>query len=136
MINGDDPRPRWIVRLIAELSALLQEEIELAEPLENCLMGDEAFSCLIRSSPPQGNGFQLCWEGVLGMQLIDGEPDTSVSLFLYSRNRRLGVMDDRDGSFLEVVYEGSLEHGGQWGNPVWMRDDLGEYRAYESYGDR
>ncbi|WP_147339720.1 hypothetical protein [Actinomadura spongiicola] len=70
------------------------------------------------------------------MELIDGEPRASVSLFLYSRNRRLGQMGDRNGSFLELVYEGSLEHGGRWGTPVWLRDDFGEYLAYESYGDR
>jgi hypothetical protein len=131
----DDPRPGWINRLVAELSTLLQEQIELVTPMDECL-DDEGpgFSCSIRSSPPQGDGFQLCWEGVLGMQLIDGKPDTSVSLFLYSRNRRLGLMDDREGSYLEIAYEGPLERGGRWETPAWLRDDFGEYLAYRSYG--
>ncbi|MFF5262213.1 hypothetical protein ACFY4C_25025 [Actinomadura viridis] len=136
MIGRDDLRPQWIARIVAELSTLLQEQITLAEPIENCLMGDEAFSCLIRSSPPQGNGFQLCWEGVLGMEPIEGEPYVSASLFLYSRGRRLGMINDAEGSFLEIDYEGSLEDGGRWGNPRWLADEFGEYFAYDSYGDQ
>lgn len=105
----------------------------LAESLEKCLEVDNAFSCPIRSSPPQGNGFQLCWEGVLGMEPIDGKPHTSVSLFLYSRNHRLGLMDHTEGGFLEIDYEGSLEHGGRWGTPQWLPDEFGEYLAYDSW---
>lgn len=135
MTGRDDPRPGWINRLVAELSTLLQEQIELVTPMNECLHDEgSGFSCSIRSLPPQGSGFQLCWDGILGMQLIDGRPDTRVSLFLYSGNQRLGLMDDREGSFLEIVYEGSLKHGGQWGTPAWLRDDFGEYLAYESYG--
>ncbi|MBB6399018.1 hypothetical protein BKA00_005932 [Actinomadura coerulea] len=138
VIGRDDPRPGWISRLVTELSTLLQEQITLAEPLDKCLMDDEgfSFSCPIRSSPPQGNGFQLCWEGVLGMEPINGKPHTSVSLFLYSRNRRLGMMDHKQGSVLEIEYEGSLEHGGRWGTPTWFPDEFGEYLAYASYSDR
>ncbi|GAA3975221.1 hypothetical protein GCM10023085_67130 [Actinomadura viridis] len=136
MSDRDDPRPRWIIRLIAELSTLLQEQISLAEPIEKCLVGEDAFSCRIRSSPPQGKGFRLCWEGVLGMEPIDGKPHTSVSLFLYSRNRRLATSDHPEGSVLEIDYEGSLEHGGRWGTPQWLPDEFGEYLTYDSYGDR
>ncbi|MEW2353155.1 hypothetical protein [Spirillospora sp. NPDC029432] len=127
-----------ITRLVAELSTLLQEPIEIVSPLDDCFLEDEGwtFSCGIRSAPPQGNGFQLCWEGVLGADMShDGEPRASVSLFLYSRNRRLGMMGHSEGSSLEIDYEGSLEHGGRWGTPCWHQDDFGEYLAYESYGD-
>ncbi|MEU6036396.1 hypothetical protein ABZ801_13385 [Actinomadura sp. NPDC047616] len=118
------------------MSTFLQEPVFLAEPIEKCLFDDgfDGFSCLIRSSPPAGNGFQLCWEGVLGMQLIDGKPDVSVSLFLYSRNHRLGMMNHTDGSYLEIVYEGSLENGGQWTTLEWLEDGFGEFLAYDSYG--
>ncbi|TDD87377.1 hypothetical protein [Actinomadura rubrisoli] len=135
MIGKEDPRPGWITRLVAELSTLLEEQVELVTPMDECL-NDEVpgFCCSIRSSPPQGNGFQLCWDGVLGMDFSDGKPDISVSLFLYSRNRRLGLMDDREGSFLEIAYEGSPEHGGRWGSPAWLRDGFGEFLGYESYG--
>jgi hypothetical protein len=134
----DDPRLGVINRLVAELSTLLQEPIELVGPMDDCFLEDEGweFSCRIRSSPPQGNGFQLCWEGVLGAGLTgDGKPHTSVTLFLYSRNQRLGMMGHSEGSTLEIDYEGSLEHGGRWGTPFWLQDDFGEYLAYESYGD-
>lgn len=137
MTGRDDPRIGVINRLVAELSTLLQEPVELAGPLDNCFLDDEGlvFCVNIRSSPPQGNGFQLCWEGVLGSDLVqDGSPHASVSLFLYSRNRRLGMMEDREGSSLEIDYEGSLEHGGRWGTPRWLADGFGEFLQYESYG--
>lgn len=138
MAGRDDHRLGVITRLVAELSTLLQEQVELVEPMDDCFLDDEGleFSVGIRSSPPQGNGFQLCWEGVLGSELIqDGKPHTSVTLFLYSRNRRLGMMEDREGSSLEIDYEGSLEHGGRWGTPRWLPDEFGEFLGYESYGD-
>ncbi|GAB3987780.1 hypothetical protein GCM10029978_107910 [Actinoallomurus acanthiterrae] len=98
-------------------------------------MDDDAFSCLIRSSPPQGEAFQLCWEGVLGMEPIDGKPFTSASLFLYSRDRRLAVASHNGGSYLWIVYEGSLERGGRWSNPRWQLDEFDEYLMYDSYDD-
>ncbi|WP_171166957.1 hypothetical protein [Streptomyces sp. I05A-00742] len=118
-----------------ELSDFLQEPVLLVEPLDDCLVDDDSFCCLIRSPPPQGRAFQLCWEGILGMEPIDGKPDTSVVLFLYSRNRRLAVHDHAGGSFLYVVYKGSLEHGGRWTTPGWRLDEFDEYLMYESYGD-
>ncbi|GGV20627.1 hypothetical protein GCM10010182_48320 [Actinomadura cremea] len=138
MTGRDDPRLGVITRLVAELSTLLQEPIELVEPVDGCFPDDEGweFSCGIRSSPPQGNGFQLCWEGVLGAGLLeDGKLHTSVTIFLYSRNRRLGMMEDREGSSLEIDYEGSLRDGGWWGTPRWLADEFGEFLGYESYGD-
>ncbi|MFB4316561.1 hypothetical protein [Actinomadura sp. 21ATH] len=133
MIGGDDPRPRWIARLVDELSAFLQERVVLVKPVEECLVDGDAFSCLIRSSPPEGNGFRLCWEGVLGMQPSDGKPHISVSLFLYGRNRRLGLMGHAEGSVLEIDYEGSPGRGGRWGAPEWLPDEFGEYLAYDSW---
>ncbi|GGU00667.1 hypothetical protein GCM10010177_69710 [Actinomadura citrea] len=138
MTGRDDPRLGVINRLVAELSTLLQEPIEVVELLDDRFQDGEGldFCVSIRSSPPQGNGFQLCWEGVMGSQLIqDGSRRASVTLFLYSRNRRLGMMEDREGSSLEIDYEGSLEHGGWWGTPRWLADEFGEFLGYESYGD-
>lgn len=138
MTGRDDPRLGVINRLVAELSTFLQEPIELVEPTDNCFLEDEGleFCVNIRSAPPQGNGFQLCWEGIMGGQLVqDGKSDVSVTLFLYSRNRRLGMMEDREGSGLEIDYEGSPENGGCWGNPRWLADEFGEFLTYESYGD-
>ncbi|MEV0186624.1 hypothetical protein AB0I54_46690 [Streptomyces sp. NPDC050625] len=119
-----------------ELSEFLQEPVVLVESPDECLVDDDAFSCLIRSSPPQGQAFQLCWEGILGMEPVDGKPHTSVSLFLYSRSRRLSLPGHSEGSVLEIVYEGSLEHGGRWADPGWHQDEFGEYLTYGSYGDR
>ncbi|GGW68819.1 hypothetical protein [Streptomyces xantholiticus] len=118
-----------------ELSEFLQEPVILVESLKECLVDDDAFSCLIRSSPPQGRAFQLSWEGILGMEPIDGKPHASVSLFLYSRNRRLALSGHAEGSVLEIVYEGSLEHGGRWANPCWDQDEFGEYLTFETYGE-
>lgn len=133
MAEESDPRHRWLTRLVEELGEYLQEPVLIVGPLEECFIED-AFCCFIRSSPPRGRAFQLCWEGVLGGQRIDdAKYDTSATLFLYSRNQRLSVPGHDNGSCLEVVYEGSLEHGGRWADAYWANDDLGEYFAYDSY---
>ena len=133
MTSESDPRPRWITRLVEELSGFLREPVTLVQPPQECLVDEDAFCCPIRSSPPQGQAFQLCWEGVLGMEPIEGRPHTSVSLFLYSRNQRLAMHGHTEGSVLEIVYEGSLEHGGRWSTPYWEEDVYGEYLSYNSY---
>src|SRR5690349_8441940 len=134
MSSGSDPRPQWIRRLVAELADFLQEPVILVESPEESMVGAEAFSCLIRSSPPKGGGFQLCWEGILGMQPIDGKPHTSVSLARDSRNQRLARPGHAEGSLLEIEYEGWLEHGGRWATVYWYEDGFGEYLSYDSYG--
>ncbi|MFD0692137.1 hypothetical protein [Actinomadura fibrosa] len=137
-MTGGDPRLDVITRLVAELSAFLQEPIERVEPADVLFLDDEGweFSCKVRSPPPRGDGFRLCWEGLLGAGLAaDGNPHVSVTIFLYSRNRRLGVTGDAEGSSLEIDYEGSLEHGGRWVSPRWLHDEFGEFLGYESYGD-
>ncbi|GAB3895277.1 hypothetical protein ACFQ1S_05690 [Kibdelosporangium lantanae] len=130
MSSGSDPRLRWITGLVGELSEFLEEPVALVGPIEECLVGDNAFSCPIRSSHPRGRVFQLCWNGVLGMAPFDGKPHVSATLFLYSRNQRLALPGHPNGSILEVVYE-----SGQWTTPHWQQDEFGEYIAYDAYGN-
>ncbi|MFF3228180.1 hypothetical protein ACFYV7_35675 [Nocardia suismassiliense] len=132
-LEGNSPSGRWrstIDGLVVGLATHLGEQVTLIDADE---IGD-AFSCSIRGPEPSGPTFQVAWDGVLGMQYIDGKPDISVSLFLYSRGRRLRL-DDQPGSYLEIVYEGPLDGSGTWRDQGWLQDDFGEFEGYDRYGD-
>ncbi|MGH3241358.1 MAG: hypothetical protein ACRDNL_13345 [Spirillospora sp.] len=135
MVNGRDhdrPSGRWretIDALAASLAAHLGQEVTVVKATEH---GD-AFSCLVRGPKPSGPTLQMAWEGVLGMDYYEGKPDISVSLFLYSRGRRLRL-DDQPGSFLEIVYEGPFDGSGTWRDEGWLQDDLGEFEGHDHYG--
>lgn len=129
----DNPPPgRWqetIDTLVAGFGAHLGEEVTLVKSNQF----DEGFSCLLRGPAPSGP-LQVAWEGVLGMAYEDAKPDISVSLFLYSRGRRVRL-DDQSGSYLEIVYEGPLDGSGTWRDLGWFEDGFGEFEAYDQYGD-
>jgi hypothetical protein len=132
--EGRDKPPvgRWgpaIDAIAANLAAHLGQRVIVVSTSE---IGG-AFSCSIRGPEPSGPTLQVAWEGVLGMEYIDGKPDVSAALFLYSRGRRLRL-DDQRGSFLELVYEGALDGSGTWRDLGWLSDDLGEFEAHDRYG--
>lgn len=95
---------------------------------------EDGFSCLLRGPAPQDPTLQIAWQAVLGMQEIDGKPDVSVSLFLYSRGRRLRL-DNQPGSYQEITYDGPLDGTGTWHDEGWLQDDFGEFAAHDHYGD-
>ncbi|WP_280426101.1 hypothetical protein [Nocardia carnea] len=124
---------RWratIDNLVAGLADHLGEPVTVIDAEEM----EDAFSCLIRGPEPTGPSLQVAWKGVLGMQFIDEQPDISVSMFLFSRGRRLRL-DDEPGSYLEIVYEGPADGSGTWRDLGWLQDDFGEFAAYDRYGD-
>lgn len=133
--NGPEDTPpsgwwRSTIDVLADsLATHLGEQVTVVDPGEM----EEGFSCLIRGAEPSGPSLQLAWEGVLGMHYSDGQPAISVSLFLYSRGRRLRL-DDQPGSYLEIVYEGPLDGSGTWRDLGWLQDDFGEFDAYDHYG--
>ncbi|CAM4484363.1 hypothetical protein NONI108955_33900 [Nocardia ninae] len=127
----DNPAVRWlsaINALAGSLATHLGQQVNVVDSGEM----EDAFSCLLRGPEPSSPSFQVTWEGVLGMQYTDGQPRVSVSLFLYSRGRRLRL-DDQPGSYLEIVYEGPLDGSGTWRDLGWLRDDFGEFEAYDHY---
>ncbi|MGK8524311.1 hypothetical protein ACRS6B_23405 [Nocardia asteroides] len=132
--NGPEETPgRWrsaIDALADSLAAHLGEQVTVVDAGEM----EDGFSCFLRGREPSGPTLQLAWEGVLGMHYSDGKPKISVSLFLYSRGRRLRL-DDQPGSYLEIVYEGPLDGSGTWRDLGWLRDDFGEFEAHDRYGD-
>ncbi|QBS39432.1 hypothetical protein [Nocardia sp. CS682] len=122
---------RWLPAINAladSLATHLGEQVNVVDSGEM----EDAFSCLLRGPEPSSPSFQVTWEGVLGMHYTDGQPRVSVSLFLYSRGRRLRL-DDQPGSYLEIVYEGPLDGSGTWRDLGWLRDDFGEFEAYDRY---
>ncbi|MFC9432169.1 hypothetical protein [Nocardia sp. NPDC057030] len=124
---------RWLPTIDAladSLAAYLGERVIVVDPGE---MAD-AFSCLIRGAEPTSPFFQVAWEGILGMEHRHGQPSVSVTLFLYSRGRRLRL-DNQPGSFLEIVYDGALDGSGTWRALGWLPDDLGEFEAHDRYGE-
>ncbi|WUH97094.1 hypothetical protein OHR68_26590 [Spirillospora sp. NBC_00431] len=130
--ENDRPPGRWsatIDALAASLAAHLGQEVTVVKASE---YGD-AFSCLVRGPRPSGPTFQTAWEGVLGMGYTEGRPDISVSLFLYSRGRRLRL-DDQAGSYLEIVYEGPFDGSGTWRDLGWLQDGFGEFEGHDHYG--
>lgn len=132
-LEDNPPSGRWLstIDALAEsLAAHLGEQVTVVDPGEM----EDAFSCLIRGTEPTSPFFQVAWEGILGMEHRHGRPAVSVTLFLYSRGRRLRL-DSQSGSFLEIVYEGALDGSGTWRDLGWLQDDLGEFEGYDSYGD-
>lgn len=132
MTVAKGPAGRWRSTIDA-LTATLAEHLGQQVTVVNLTELDDGFSCLIRGPEPSGSTLQVAWEGVLGMQHIDGEPHASVSLFLYSRGRRLRL-DDQRGSYLELVHEGPLNGEGTWRDLGWLQDDFGEFEAHDHYG--
>jgi hypothetical protein len=134
-VNEDEDNPptgRWrptIDAIAANLAAHLGQQVTVVGASEI----EDGFSCAIRGPDPSGPTLQVAWEGVLGMGYIDGKPDISASLFLYSRGRRLRL-DDQPGSYLVLVYEGALDGSGTWRDLGWLADDLGEFEARDRYG--
>ncbi|TDD37684.1 hypothetical protein E1287_07855 [Actinomadura sp. KC06] len=128
----DRPSGRWsaaIDALAASLGAHLGQRVTVVGSSQI----EDGFSCLVRGPEPSGSTLQMAWEGVLGMQYFEGKPDISVSLFLYSRGRRLRL-DDQPGSYLGIVYEGPFDGSGTWRDMGWLQDDFGEFDAHDHYG--
>ncbi|MGW4845763.1 hypothetical protein [Nocardia brasiliensis] len=132
--TGDTPTAgRWhstIDIFVNSLAAYLGERVTVVNRDEL----DDGFSCLVRGPAPTAPAIQVAWEGVLGMHDVDGKPDISLSLFLYSRGRRVRL-DDQSGSYLEIVYEGPLDGSGTWRDLGWFEDGFGEFEAHDRYGD-
>lgn len=128
--NGQPDRWRTTIdALVASLAEHLGQQVTVVNTTEM----EDAFSCLVRGPKPSGPTLQVAWEGVLGMEQIEGKPDVSVSLFLYSRGRRLRL-DDQRGSYLELVHDGPLDGRGTWRDLGWLQDDFGEFEAHDHYG--
>ncbi|MCI2416235.1 hypothetical protein MOQ72_02265 [Saccharopolyspora sp. K220] len=104
------------------------------EVVDRSFPDDKTFSCMIRSRPPKQDGFGLCWEGILGMEPIEGHLHASASIFMYSQNRRVAI-EGHDSSYFEIEYEGDVDQGGNWVSRGWIEDALGEYANFARYGE-
>ncbi|OLF12788.1 hypothetical protein BLA60_05830 [Actinophytocola xinjiangensis] len=129
-MTGENAGGRWrptIDALVAGLAEHFGEPVTVVNANEI----DDGFSCLVRGAAPTGP-LRVSWEGVLGLAEVDGRPDVSVSVFVYSHGRRVRL-DDQPGSYLELVHEGPLD-GGTWREVGWLQDDFGEFAAHDRYG--
>ncbi len=116
-----------------ELTRRLAELIEpegLAEPIALTERG--GCSCRIRSLATFGGALQTEWSGILRMQTVDGQPQITASLFLFSRGRRLQLAGQL-GSSLELIFEPPARGGGgpRWVVLGWQEDLFGEYEDLE-----
>ena len=130
MTDPDNSTGRWasaIDALAASLAAHLGEEVTVVDHGEM----EDGFSSLVRGPKPSGP-LQLAWKGILGMQEIEGQPDVSLTMFLYSRGRRVRL-DDQRGSYVELVYAGPLDGSGTWRDLGWLQDDFGEFDGHDYY---
>ncbi|ALG08318.1 hypothetical protein [Kibdelosporangium phytohabitans] len=115
--------------IVASLADYIGQTVQLVDTREV----DEGFSCFIRGPAPSDPLFMAAWEGVLGMEHSEGRPDISAALFFYSRGRRVRL-DNQNGSFLLLVYDGELDGSGTWRNEGWLEDVFGEFEAHDHYG--
>jgi hypothetical protein len=130
---NEDETGRWrqaIDALAASLAAHLGHEVTVDRRTEM----ENGFFCAIRGPEPSGPTLQIAWEGSFAMEQVDGEPEVSATLLLFSRGRRLRL-DNQSGSYLVLDYEGALDGSGTWKDRGWLADDLGEFEAYDQYGD-
>lgn len=115
--------------LVKTLENYLQQKIEITdESIEASIVDDEAICCSIRSASSFGGILNITWEGRLGMELIEGKPSISASLFIFSNNRRLVVAGHEEGSYVELVYEQLENNKGNWCSLGWLEDIYGEFK--------
>lgn len=115
--------------LVKTLENYLQQKIEITdESIEASIVDDEAICCSIRSASSFGGILNIAWEGRLGMELIEGKPSISASLFIFSNNRRLVVAGHEEGSYVELVYEQLENNKGNWRSLGWLEDIYGEFK--------
>ncbi len=128
-----DEFSRIIHDLVKSLSDYLQQPIEiLDETLQASIVDEESFCCSICSGTYLGGPLAVAWEGRLGMEPINGKPSVSASLFLFSQNKRLSVVN-QEGSYIELVYEMSEGDNGSWRSLGWLEDIYGEYKGIDEY---
>ena len=129
--GGHGEQARWRVEISAiveSLSTYLNQDVELVNLTEM----DDVFSCLLRGPAVPASGFQLAWTGVLGMEIIDGRPDVSLSMFLFSRGERIRLATHRS-SYIELLYDGPLDGTGTWRDFGWVEDPFGEFDAHDQW---
>lgn len=114
-----------IEHLRATLAAFLKHEVVvdvvlLAEP--------DAFCVAIEGRGSLGGVFDVQWTGRLGMQPIEGKSNTSVTLFLFSMQKRLQV-SGHAGSTLELSFAQRENGLGEWISLGWREDVYGEWEG-------
>jgi hypothetical protein len=122
---------RWrqeIAAIADSLSQHLRQRVEVLGATEMV----EAFSVSVRGPAASPTGFGLAWNGVLGMQVIDGRPHISVSVFFYSRGERIRLAE-HDGSYIELELDGRLDGSGTWRALGRLEDEYGEYESCEHW---
>ncbi len=116
-----------VTYLIKTLEDYLQEPIEvLDQGIEESIVDDEAICCSICSSISLHQRFGIAWQGRLGIDIINSKPVISVSLFLFSHNKRLCVAGHM-GSYMEIIYEKIENNQGAWRSLGWLEDIYGEF---------
>ncbi|GAB7040385.1 MULTISPECIES: hypothetical protein [Catenuloplanes] len=129
--ENQDFTGRWrqeIAAIADSLSQHLRQRVEVLGATEMA----EAFSVSVRGPAASPTGFGLTWNGVLGMQPIDGRPHISVSMFFYSRGERIRLAE-HDGSYIELELDGRLDGSGTWRDLGWLEDEYGEYESYDRW---
>jgi len=122
-----------IEHLVNTLSEYLQQQIEIVDKtIEESIVDNESFCCCIRSAASFGGPLSIAWEGRLGMEAIEGKPLVSVSLFLFSHNKRLNIVGQQ-GSYVDLVYGRHNSGRGGWHFQGWEEDVYGEYEDIDEY---
>lgn len=118
---------KLVPHLTEQLAALLGGPA-LAEPLT--LVERGGYSCRVRAEAPHAGALQLEWSGILRLIAVDGAPELSASLFLFSRGHRMQAAGQL-GSSLELLFEGAPGGEGRWVVLGWHEDLYGEYEGIE-----
>ncbi len=122
-----------IDHLVHSLSThLKQAVISPTKSADEAVIDKEALCLPVRSATISSDPFAISWTGTLGLEIIDGKPYVSASLFLFSQGRRLSVVRGH-GSVLELVYEFDSNGVGDWRDRGWEADEFGEYDDYDTY---
>jgi hypothetical protein len=122
--------------LIPSLEDYLQQPIKiLDETIEQSIVDGQAICCSICSYVLSNHPFEIAWEGRLGIDTIDGKTIISVSLFLFSHNKRLCVAG-QTGSYLELVYEKFENSKGAWRSLGWLEDVYGEFEDISEFSGK
>jgi hypothetical protein len=125
---SEDELRRITDYLIERFATFLKQEIEI---YNTCIDPGSSATYFIYSGSQIDSIFEMEWEAVVTVQLIDGKLWIDTQLLLFSRQQRLGLQKHEGNSVLIFVYERDIESKrGEWRFLEWEKDIYGEWESY------
>ncbi|RKZ51084.1 MAG: hypothetical protein DRR16_07015 [Candidatus Parabeggiatoa sp. nov. 3] len=125
---SEDQLRRITDYVIERFSIFLKQEVKI---YNTSIDSGRSATYFIYSGSQIASIFEIEWEGVLTVQLVDGKPYLDAQLLLFSRQYRLGLQEHEGQSVLIFGYERDIDSKrGEWRFLEWEKDFYGEWESY------